>query len=102
MQPLKLITQKVIRPDLGSAICNTPFLCKREITTKTGMKNPLARALFLFVCPLPCFKCLRPEEKMSQKLFVGGLSFDTTDDGLRDAFAKYGEVYYIPFRCCLS
>ncbi len=29
---------------------------------------------------------------MSKKLFVGGLSWDTTDDGLRAAFATYGEV----------
>ena len=29
---------------------------------------------------------------MSKKLFVGGLSWNTTDDGLRDAFAAFGEV----------
>jgi RNA recognition motif-containing protein len=29
---------------------------------------------------------------MAVKLFVGGLSFSTTDDGLRDAFAKHGTV----------
>jgi len=29
---------------------------------------------------------------MSKKLFVGGLSWDTTDDGLRQAFASYGEI----------
>lgn len=29
---------------------------------------------------------------MGNKLFVGGLSFDTTDDGLRDAFARFGEI----------
>ncbi len=29
---------------------------------------------------------------MSKKLFVGGLSWDTTDDGLREAFAVHGEV----------
>jgi RNA recognition motif-containing protein len=29
---------------------------------------------------------------MSVKLFVGGLAWSTTDDGLRDAFSKYGEV----------
>ncbi len=29
---------------------------------------------------------------MSKKLFVGGLSWNTTDDGLRDAFAQFGEV----------
>ena len=31
-------------------------------------------------------------ESMAKKLFVGGLSWDTTDDGLRQAFASYGEV----------
>ena len=29
---------------------------------------------------------------MAKKLFVGGLSFSTTDDSLRAAFAKAGEV----------
>jgi len=29
---------------------------------------------------------------MGNKLFVGGLSWDTTDDGLRQAFASYGEI----------
>jgi RNA recognition motif-containing protein len=29
---------------------------------------------------------------MAQKLFVGGLSFSTTSDGLRDLFAKSGAV----------
>jgi len=29
---------------------------------------------------------------MAKKLFVGGLSWDTTDDGLRNAFASYGEI----------
>jgi cold-inducible RNA-binding protein len=31
-------------------------------------------------------------ESMAKKLFVGGLSWDTTDDGLRQAFASYGEI----------
>lgn len=29
---------------------------------------------------------------MSKKLFVGSLSWDTTDDGLRAAFEQFGEV----------
>ena len=29
---------------------------------------------------------------MAKKLFVGGLSWDTTDEGLRQAFASYGEI----------
>lgn len=29
---------------------------------------------------------------MSNKLFVGGLSWDTDDDGLRRAFEAFGEV----------
>jgi RNA recognition motif-containing protein len=29
---------------------------------------------------------------MSKKLFVGGLSWNTTDDGLHGAFSRFGEV----------
>lgn len=29
---------------------------------------------------------------MSSKLFIGGLSWNTTDEGLRDAFSRFGEV----------
>ena len=29
---------------------------------------------------------------MSKKLFVGGLAWATTDDGLRDAFASFGDI----------
>ena len=29
---------------------------------------------------------------MAGKLFVGGLSLDTTDDGLQGAFASYGKI----------
>ena len=29
---------------------------------------------------------------MAKKLYIGGLSYDTTDDGLRSAFAKAGNV----------
>ena len=29
---------------------------------------------------------------MSKKLFVGGLSWGTTDDGLQEAFARFGEI----------
>jgi len=29
---------------------------------------------------------------MAKKLYVGGLSYSTTDEGLKDAFAQVGEV----------
>ena len=29
---------------------------------------------------------------MSNKLFVGGLSWDTNDEGLKNAFAQFGDV----------
>lgn len=31
---------------------------------------------------------------MSQKLFVGGLSWDTSESGLRSAFGEFGEITY--------
>jgi RNA recognition motif-containing protein len=31
-------------------------------------------------------------ESVAKKLFVAGLNWDTTDDGLRQAFAPYGEI----------
>lgn len=31
-------------------------------------------------------------DTMSKKLFVGGLSWDTTDEGLRQAFSPFGSV----------
>jgi len=34
----------------------------------------------------------RSVKSMAKKLFVGGLSWDTKDDGLRQAFASYGEI----------
>lgn len=33
-----------------------------------------------------------PEPEQQRKLFIGGLSFDTCDDGLRDYFKQFGEV----------
>jgi RNA recognition motif-containing protein len=35
-----------------------------------------------------CLECV----VMSKKLFVGGLSWGTTDEGLQAAFARFGEV----------
>jgi RNA recognition motif-containing protein len=32
------------------------------------------------------------EERMAKKVYCGNLSYDTTDDSLRQAFAEYGEV----------
>jgi RNA recognition motif-containing protein len=34
---------------------------------------------------------------MSQKVFVGNLAFDTSEETLRDAFAEFGEV--VEVRC---
>ena len=34
----------------------------------------------------------RKEAAMARKLYVGGLSFDTTEDRLKEAFAKFGAV----------
>ncbi|MEZ4449457.1 MAG: RNA-binding protein [Nannocystaceae bacterium] len=34
----------------------------------------------------------KEQSRMSKKLFVGGLSWNTTDESLREAFARFGEV----------
>ena len=33
-----------------------------------------------------------PQAEPFRKLFVGGLSYETTDDGLKEHFEKYGEI----------
>ncbi|KAJ8690205.1 hypothetical protein PTI98_011657 [Pleurotus ostreatus] len=38
------------------------------------------------------FAHLTPKENMSFKIFVGGLSWNTTDDTLRQAFGEFGNV----------
>ena len=35
---------------------------------------------------------IRKEAEMARKLYVGGLAFGTTDEGLREEFAKHGSV----------
>ena len=40
-------------------------------------------------------RALHPGRKtvaMAKKLFVGGLSWDTNDDGLQEAFSQFGEI----------
>ena len=36
--------------------------------------------------------CRTPKHRMSSKLFVGNLSFNTTENDLQDAFAPFGTV----------
>ena len=33
-----------------------------------------------------------PESEQYRKLFVGGLSYDTSDEGLREHFEGWGEI----------
>ena len=35
---------------------------------------------------------LSSEPEQQRKLFIGGLSFDTTDEGLKEYFSQFGEV----------
>jgi RNA recognition motif-containing protein len=35
---------------------------------------------------------LRAKQKMGNRIFVGNLGFDTTDETLREAFSEFGEV----------
>ena len=35
---------------------------------------------------------MEDEPEQQRKLFVGGLNFNTTNDGLKDYFMQFGEV----------
>jgi RNA recognition motif-containing protein len=41
---------------------------------------------------LPISGSVRDEQKMSMKLFVGGLSWDTNDAALRQEFGRFGNI----------
>ncbi|CAK5262628.1 unnamed protein product [Mycena citricolor] len=52
-----------------------------------------------FPCAYPCFAtsdlpllCSATIYTFNSKMFVGGLNWDTTDEGLRDYFAQFGKV----------
>jgi len=32
------------------------------------------------------------EEEQSRKLFIGGISYETTDESMKDYFGKYGSI----------
>jgi cold-inducible RNA-binding protein len=41
---------------------------------------------------LDAWRAATRESNMTNRLYVGNLAFDTTEDALRNAFAEYGEV----------
>ena len=43
------------------------------------------------------FSFFRESRELSKKIYVGNLSFQTTEDQIRDLFAEYGEVESVAF-----
>nr|XP_016432778.1 PREDICTED: glycine-rich RNA-binding protein 2, mitochondrial-like [Nicotiana tabacum] len=50
----------------------------------------------------PAVSMLNAMRCMSTKLFIGGLSYGTDDQSLKDAFASFGDVVDCEFRAILS
>ncbi len=71
----------------------------RNVRGNPGAKRESKGRTFLPRAPGPECLCMGVEapledwtKKMAKKLFVGGLSWGTTDEGLREAFGRFGEV----------
>uniref|UniRef100_A0A8C5BEY0 RRM domain-containing protein n=1 Tax=Gadus morhua TaxID=8049 RepID=A0A8C5BEY0_GADMO len=78
----------VIRLPRPSAHLNNSLVLKRERSdVASSLRPPGAPA---------SFSSLRPHNKLKMndegKLFIGGLSFDTNEESLMAAFAKYGNI----------
>ncbi|XP_059915434.1 cold inducible RNA binding protein a isoform X2 [Gadus macrocephalus] len=78
----------VIRWPRPSAHLNNSLVLKRERSdVASSLRPPGAPA---------SFSSLRPHNKLKMndegKLFIGGLSFDTNEESLMAAFAKYGNI----------
>lgn len=61
-------------------------------TLITPWQSPNPR-LLLICLPLSFyFNASSPTVRLDSKLFIGGLNWDTTDEGLRDYFSQFGKV----------
>ncbi|KAL0657631.1 hypothetical protein Bca4012_078216 [Brassica carinata] len=56
-----------------------------------GSQNPIKTLLLVFIVTSFCFPH-KGMDKESGKLFIGGISWETTEDRLRDYFQSFGEV----------
>ncbi|XP_020214143.1 glycine-rich RNA-binding protein 2, mitochondrial isoform X2 [Cajanus cajan] len=52
-----------------------------------------------FLLTLPPFLSVRVRHYSSTKLFVAGLSYDTNEPVLRDAFGQHGEIIEVKIIC---
>lgn len=57
-----------------------------------GRENPRDPCVFVFCTEHSVRAGMGVFFSMSKKLFVGGLSWGTTDDGLHQAFERFGEI----------
>jgi RNA recognition motif-containing protein len=86
-------------PELcGCAIAISPrsvvsYPCFVVAAVAAGQKRvPHARVVLLFCACAPKNRAQVRSDSMSKKLFVGGLSWGTTDEGLHAAFSRFGEI----------
>src|SRR5207245_6887321 len=85
------------RADRGRFAAARPHLLSPERLSDSVRSAPKPRHLVEVAVPGRIYTRgnrpgKRKEQVMSVKLFVGGLSFSTSSEGLRGAFARFGEV----------
>ncbi len=77
----KAIGAKVLAVEIGEPERTTPALSKASERDETLPIKESSEA-----------DCTPTKPVVSRKLFVGGLSWGTTDDGLHSAFSQFGEI----------
>ncbi|KAH9177921.1 hypothetical protein EDB89DRAFT_1844107, partial [Lactarius sanguifluus] len=69
---------------------SSKLTCVLRYVALLRLRLRLSSALHLHLCRLSRFRYYPP--RAYSKMFVGGLSWDTTDEGLRNYFSEFGKV----------